>query len=87
MSTELENINTLITQRDEMRDALGELYKTGISSYTISGRTVTYEQRFELEKNIARLNRRIGARGKTNATGYNLVDMRAGYTTKFPTPE
>tara|TARA_R110002167_G_scaffold116957_1_gene292563 strand:- start:329 stop:565 length:237 start_codon:yes stop_codon:yes gene_type:complete len=76
MPTELEDIDTLIAQRDDMRGALGELYKTGISSYTINGRTVTYEQRFELEQTINRLNRRIGARGTTNATGFNLVDLR-----------
>lgn len=77
MASELETVSDLITQRDQLRTALNELSMTGISSYTIGGRTVTYEQRNELERQIKNLNRRIGARGTTRATGFNLVDMRA----------
>ena len=74
---DIQSVADLVSSRDAMQTALDDLMLTGISSYTLAGRTVTYEMRGELQKLINSYNRRIAARttSTTRALGYNLVDF------------
>ncbi len=74
---DIQSVADLVTQRDAIQTALNDLASTGISSYTIGGRTVTYELRSDLQKQLNNLNRRIAARTSsgTKALGFNLVDF------------
>jgi hypothetical protein len=74
---DIQSVADLVTQRDNMQTALDELMLTGITNYTIGGRTVTYELRQDLQSLVNQLNRRIAARttSTTRALGYNLVDF------------
>ena len=74
---DIQSVSELVTQRDNLQTALDELLVTGITSYSIQGRTVTYEMREQLYKMILNLNRRIGARttSTAKALGYNLADF------------
>jgi len=74
---DIQSVADLVTSRDAMQTALDELMTTGLSGYTLGGRSVTYEMRNDLQKLINTYNRRIAARtdSGTRATGFNLVDF------------
>lgn len=74
---DIQTVADLVTSRDAMQVALDELMTSGISTYTLAGRTVTYEMRGDIQKLINQYNRRIAARttSTTRASGYNLADF------------
>jgi hypothetical protein len=46
----LQDVDDLVTERDNLQAAMTELNQTGITSYALGGRTVTYELRGDLQK-------------------------------------
>ena len=74
---DIQSVSDLVTQRDKIQASLNELADTAINMYTLGGRTVTYELRNDLQKQLNQLNRRIAARttSGTKALGFNLADF------------